>query len=55
MPHNSTLSQVQITMLEHRLICLAYRGLSEANKNNPFWSKSNAMHSINGARKYLMR
>ena len=49
-----TIRQTEITQLEHRLICLAYAGLGEANKGNPFWSKSDAMRSINSCRIYLM-
>ena len=33
------------------LYTVALAGLVSANKNNPFWNKSQAMSAINGARK----
>lgn len=38
-------------MLINRLAIIAYDGLSQANKGNPFWNKSEAMQAINQARK----
>jgi|688.fasta_scaffold2699104_1 hypothetical protein len=45
-----TSTTTQQYILVNRLAIIAYDGLSQANKGNPFWSKSEAMQAINGAR-----
>jgi len=43
----------RIEQLKQRLLVGANSGLSEANKSNPYWSKRDAMISINNARKLI--
>ncbi len=41
--------------LSDRLFLIAKAGLAEANTGNPFWTKSDAMKSINMARKLTQK
>ncbi len=47
---NTTATTTKQYMLINRLAIIAYDGLSQANKGNPFWCKSEAMKAINQAR-----